>query len=257
MAKRKIEGTCCICGVTGPLTYEHIPPEAAFNDEAILEADVDQLIAAQTIQERDAVRKRKNQRGAGAHTLCASCNSNTGAWYVPAYIRWAQQGWKNLYHQEHRIHHRPFEIEPLLVAKQIMAMFASACGSDLFGSNPGLCRFVLNRDQSGLPPEFQIFAYYIHPFSSASRQSGITANLDLEDGASPSVYSEIAFPPFGYVLCLNRTRPPNERLVDITFMAHDSSKGERTLNLQLPPLPVNSFLPGDYRSQLQIDAAYR
>lgn len=30
MAKR-VKGTCCICGQEADLTFEHIPPRAAFN----------------------------------------------------------------------------------------------------------------------------------------------------------------------------------------------------------------------------------
>ena len=33
---RMQEGTCHICGTYGKLSYEHVPPQAAFNDKPIL-----------------------------------------------------------------------------------------------------------------------------------------------------------------------------------------------------------------------------
>lgn len=255
MGRRWVEGECCICGTFGRLTYEHIPPEAAFNDDAILEADVESLIAAQTIAERRNPPTRKNQRGAGRYTLCASCNSNTGARYVPSYLRWASQGWRNAYHFYPHVANQPFEIEPLAVAKQLMAMFASACGPGFFKKHPELVRFVLNRSETGLPPHIRLFAYYVHPNSSASRQSGITGNMNFEVSPQTYIYSEIAFRPFGYVMSLN-SPPPDPRLVDITSMA-SFSQGERlTFSLELPALQVNSFLPGDFRSDAEIDAGF-
>lgn len=253
MARRRKseDGVCSICGAFGLLTYEHIPPEAAFNDSRILEADIDALFAARSIAEMEAVPKRQNQRGAGNYTLCSRCNSNTGAWYVPAYIEWARQGWWNIHSNPGYIYNRPFEIEPLRVVKQVLAMFASACGPSFFEHEHALRRFVLNRDQTGLPRDVRLYAYYVHPDSRASRQSGITANMDITNPSGASVYAEIAFPPFGYVLCLN-SPPPDRRLVDISDMARSSLDERRTLSLHLPGLEVNSVLPADFRSDAAI-----
>jgi len=254
MARRSVEGTCCICGAVGPLTFEHIPPEAAFNNVRILEADVEQLLAAQTLEERRNPRTTQNQRGAGSYTLCARCNSNTGAWYVPAYIRWAQQGRRNTHPSPPYIFNRPFVIEPLPIAKQIMAMFASACGPSFFAGFSDLVRFVLNPSITGLSPEVRIFAYYVDPRSRASRQSGITGNMNIDTGVT-YVYAEIAFQPFGYVLCVN-SPPPHRGLLDISFMADAAPGEERTLTLPLPGLQVNSVLPADFRTEREIEQAY-
>ena len=255
MGRRQVEGNCAICGSFGPLTFEHIPPEAAFNDTVVFRADIESLIAAQTIAERKNPRTRRSQRGAGGHTLCASCNNNTGTWYVPAYLRWAKQGWQNAYGSLPYLIHRPFEIEPLPVAKQLMAMFASACGAAFFQGRPELTRFVLNPSINGLPPDVRLYAYYVHPHSRASRQTGITSSLNLDVSSRIHVNAEIAFPPFGYVLAL-RPPAPDPRLIDITFMA-DAAEGEiRTLSLKFPALQVNSMLPCDFRTDEEIDAGF-
>jgi hypothetical protein len=36
MAKQKRHGTCHLCGCNGQLSFEHVPPEAAFNDHKVL-----------------------------------------------------------------------------------------------------------------------------------------------------------------------------------------------------------------------------
>ena len=175
---------------------------------------------------------------------------------MPAYLRWAQQGWRNAYDSFPVLMHRPFVIEPLPIAKQLMAMFASACGPRFFEKRTELPRFVLNRSQTGLPPDIRLYAYYVHPRSSASRQSGITGNLNLEEPVRSHTFSEIAFRPFGFIMCLH-SPAPDPRLLDITFMAHASEGEQRTLSLPLRPLEVNSYLPADFRSDAEIDAAFQ
>ncbi len=254
---RKVIGQCCICGNEGQLSYEHVPPEGAFNERTILEADIDYLIRAQSFEEAQNPPTKQNQRGAGRHSLCISCNQLTGGWYVPAYIEWAKQGWQHIYGTPGRLTRQPFEIEVLPVGKQILAMFASACGPSLFKNLPELPRLILNREQAGSPDSIRLFAYYIHPDSSAARQSGITSNLDLDDGGNAKVYAEIAFSPFGYVLSLGNTDPPDQRLVDITFMLHTPARERRTLHLPLAVLEVHTMLPADFRSLDQVVAAYK
>src|SRR5258705_10110809 len=36
-------GVCHLCGETAELSFEHVPPEAAFNDQRILESDIHKL----------------------------------------------------------------------------------------------------------------------------------------------------------------------------------------------------------------------
>ena len=73
------------------------------------------------------------QRGMGAHTLCASCNSRTGSWYAPELIRWAQWGVRALRElppaeQEDRDPEKKMavvrfpEVHPLRFIKQTIAM---------------------------------------------------------------------------------------------------------------------------------------
>jgi hypothetical protein len=74
-------GKCCICGTEGEITFEHVPPSAAFNDHRIFEASVQSLVNGKwAVGEKIVDGKYKYvQRGARRHSLCGKCNSDTGS----------------------------------------------------------------------------------------------------------------------------------------------------------------------------------
>ncbi|MET4518119.1 hypothetical protein [Bradyrhizobium sp. I1.7.5] len=51
-------GVCHLCSVNGKLSFEHVPPEAAFNDQRILESDINKLLASQ-----DLINDLQNPKG--------------------------------------------------------------------------------------------------------------------------------------------------------------------------------------------------
>lgn len=199
---------------------------------------------------------RQNQRGAGKYSLCTLCNNNTGSWYVPAYVEWAKQAQLHI-ELSHTKSDVGFDIEPLPVIKQIIVMFASACGDSLLDAAPALRKFVLSPEERGMPTEVRVFAYLLSPLSNSSRQSGISALLNLDTPASPQIFAEIAFPPLGYLLHPTGTVPRDPRPFDISFMANAEFGERRRLHLPLPILEVNSILPSDFRSLGEIETAFR
>jgi 5-methylcytosine-specific restriction endonuclease McrA len=82
-------GICHICGFHKKLSFEHVPPSAAFNHQRILHIAFEKILASENLD--DIPGARVQQRGAGAYTLCESCNNNTGHWYASAYAGWAHQ----------------------------------------------------------------------------------------------------------------------------------------------------------------------
>ena len=90
MASTRATEQCRICGQRLLLTFEHTPPEAAFNDRrATLYGVADWLRRSEDGQTRGG---RVQQRGVGARTLCGRCNNTTGGWYAPELIRWIHAG---------------------------------------------------------------------------------------------------------------------------------------------------------------------
>ncbi len=249
------QGHCCICGTYGPLTFEHIPPEAAFNDQRMKLADIQRLLSNTDWESFENPRGGKfQQRGAGAYTLCGRCNSNTGHWYGAQYVTWAYAGMRHLGAVGSGSSLRlPFMITPLPVLKQIVAMFASACGPKFMDAYPELRQWLLNPRQSGVPDRLGIYCYFVGPDSRATRQSGVSGLMTL--GGGNAVFAEIAFPPFGYLMCLD-SRPLDGQLKDITFFGQFGLKEFRDIYLRVPVREVNSVFPGDFRTMEQIHTEY-
>jgi len=249
--KKMQSGECHICGDFGPLSFEHVPPQAAFNDRPLLAHAIDEIL------EKGSYQKNKGkicQRGAGSYTLCQRCNNDTGAWYGKHYVNWVNQGMRilsaskgapTLYYN--------FLIFPLAIIKQILCMFFSVNSVGFSENNPELVRFVLDKKLKYLPHKIKIFLYYsIH---SNIRQAGVMGKMNIIDDKKSSIFSEITFPPFGYILTFDR--PPHKDMLEITHFSNFGYNDFKSLFIKIPVLPVINLFPGDYRTQNEIDKDYQ
>ena len=109
------EGICRLSGYDKELSFEHIPPESAFNDQPLLFQTMQNLLQGHS--------HRKFRRGIGEQSLCVSCNSNTGGWYGNSFADWSRQGLEGLDKLgDKSLFSLPYYIKPLNVIKQIMVM---------------------------------------------------------------------------------------------------------------------------------------
>ncbi len=247
MSRIKVEGQCAICGRIGVLSYEHIPPEAAFNDRRILEADIKEAIERGLAKSPDNLKGKIKQRGAGNYTLCGQCNSQTGHWYGGAYVDFVQSVYCI---PEVSPCFSRLEIsilcKPQNILKQIVAMFCSACGPDFAQKNASVSRYLLNREETYFLPSLSIYlAFFDKKNSGAARQSGLSALLNLDAGESKA-YAEISFPPFNIIMTVD-SGSPDARLFDITWFQRYKYNEKALVSLELWNLPVNNYLPCDYR----------
>jgi len=251
---KKIEGNCYICGDNGPLTFEHVPPRAAFNDRPIIRGKFEDAI---NLGPEPLIKGKKEQRGLGDYTLCGRCNTTTGDWYASDFIEWTFQGYQLLDCSEGVLTLAyPFQIFPLRVIKQIVTMFFSVNGPTFRESHPDLVRFVLNKERKYLDPKISIYTYLMSE-GSAIREMGITGTgIFKEDKMiQTSVLSELSFPPLGYVMTFG-TNPPDERLVEISHFSRYDYNDWRIMFLKIPALPVHMHIPGDYRTKKEIVEDY-
>lgn len=240
-------GECCICGGIGKLTFEHVPPRAAFNDHRIFEADIEKLLEGKWAPGEKPTDGAYKQKGAGRHSLCGKCNNDTGAWYGEPYVQVAKQAMYLLYRSQGNLSLAyPYWMYPLRFLKQVATMFFSACGPGLQQKNPELARFVLNRDTRQLPDKFQFFAYLHHPQSAAIRQSGLTGVA--KGTGKQHLFSEIAFPPFGLIMSVDGHPPIDHRLCNITHLSQYGYRAWDIIYMQMPVLHVTTVLPGDFRT---------
>lgn len=247
MGRRKHSGNCRICGRDGPLSFEHIPPEAAFNDKAVVRTTIEELERADLDHAR--IRGKIQQRGRGAYTLCSWCNSVTGHWYGTAFVHWASQALRVMHLRlDSPEIYLPFFIFPLRVIKQILCMFASQADGLAYRSRPSLRRFLLDPNNREFDLDIRIFMYL--NVGRLFRSMGMTVLGDLQHHTR-SLLTETSFPPFGYVLTI-RSPPPDKRLVEITHFTSYRYNDWKDLWLRIPFLPVNTWVPGDYRTLEQV-----
>src|SRR5215204_1076611 len=149
MGKRTQTGKCHICGKNGELSFEHVPPEKAFNNKAV------------EIKPFEGGKGRIQQRGMGAFTLCKKCNNDTGRWYASNFVKFCHMGMEIL----QRSNGNPkliylYQLYPLRIIKQIITMMFSA-NSDVFGEkHPDLVKFILNKTRKYLNPRYRFWLYY-------------------------------------------------------------------------------------------------
>jgi len=240
-------GICHICGIHGPLSFEHIPPKAAFNNRPVVRLSFDEAF---TLGPDAKPKGKTDQKGMGGYTLCERCNNNTGSWYGNHFVEWCYQGMATLV----RAGGNPSLIYlnyvfPLPILKQIVTMFFSVNSSDFQRHHPDLVRFVLNREARFLPPIYRFFVYY--NIEGLSRSMGIMALSNIKSG-NVSLMSEITYPPFGYVMTIN-SEPSDKRLFEITDFAKLKYNEFKVMELKLPVLPTHGPAPGDYRSKKQFE----
>lgn len=245
-------GICRLCGKQGVLSFEHTPPQAAFNKERVLEMDAKKILQdLQNLQSNlDKPVGLTVQKGSGGYTLCIPCNSNTGDWYASNYIAFARQGMSvadALGSNQGAAAN--YKISPLNVLKHIVLMFLTANPPEFASENSDLVGFVNDRNSQTLPRKHK---FYIALCDMAvikfTRQSGMT--YLLKDGVE-HLFSEIAYHPF-VLLYSKDSQRPDGRLQKINYFRHYKYGEQVEIDLQLFSLPIVSPLPADYRTYSQI-----
>jgi hypothetical protein len=246
MAKVPTIGPCHICGEVKPLTDEHVPPRAAFNDKRTITINFD---TAMTLGPDIEPKGKHNQGGVKFKTLCERCNNLTGRWYGEAFVDWCYRGADILQKTEGKpslitVYHA----FPLRVIKQIITMFFSVNSTKFREVHPYLEDFVLSKEKRYLPPQYHVYVYY--NLAGLFRYHGVGAVGNFNGGVH-SVFSEITYPPYGYVLSL-KSLAPDKRLYEITHFARYGYMDFRDIEMRPPVLPTDSPLPGDYRTKEQM-----
>jgi hypothetical protein len=249
MASGTPDGPCKLCLAEGKLTFEHIPPEAAGNDQKVISAAFEEWFSPTKWTGKGA----QQQRGAGDHTLCADCNNRvTGRWYVPEYVKWAQAALGLLQSIPPEAKMAELEINggfPLRFIKQVVAMLFSVNSIEFAQKNRELAKFVLERDAVGLPEGHEVYLALVR--GRMMRGVGLAGVLDTASGNSYGI-TEVAFPPFGHSMRIGEITPePLGRITEFATVGYDD---RRKVVLRVLVGEVFSPYPGDYRSKAEIEA---
>ncbi|OWW21747.1 hypothetical protein AYR66_21895 [Noviherbaspirillum denitrificans] len=147
----------------------------------------------------------------------------------------------------------PFRLYPLRIIKQIIAMSFSVNAPEFRLRVPYLEQFGLNKELRHLPPDLRVLTGYT--INGHIRSTGASGILD-GSGVAPQLYtvSEIAFPPFCFVLTLN-CPCPDRRMIVISAFATCGYYEVQSLDLRMPVLPIHSAYPTDYRTPQEVAKA--
>jgi hypothetical protein len=252
---------CRICRIKAKLSYEHVPPRAAFNDEPTTVYRFDDWLNCS--EEGTLPGGRIEQRGAGAHTLCERCNNNTGSWYGTELKRAANTGAKLLMEMplkeldrllEHRWAQVPLKQSetgphPLRFIKQIVTMLLATSPPELTLNHPEIGDFVLDRTRTGLSDRYRFYlALYAGPYA---RTTGVVPAFDWKRDRQDT-FVEVAWPPYAYVMTID-SDPDAVETVDITPMADIGYNQRADIDLELLVGFGHTAIPVDYRTSAMIE----
>lgn len=252
---RVVMGECCICGKNGSLSLEHVPPQAAYNKERVVE------YALSDVVHKTGAKGRTRQGGIGQHTLCDQCNNDTGSWYGNEYVTWARIGqaiiqeWQKNGQTEGMV--TLLKGYPLRFLKQVVTCFFSVVGAPGGGSfarnNPALVKFVQDKYEQELP-DYRFFVD-LYPLASGQNTSlrrypiaaKISVVMDAQRNIIPvtsSVFHEFTHPPFALAMTTDLT------FFGATDITHFKNYGyDNCVDVALPLriIPSTSYLPGAFR----------
>jgi hypothetical protein len=265
MSKRKnIIGRCRICGREGKLSFEHVPPQKAYNQEITVEYKLESWVR------KERIKGKQRQGGIGEYTLCEQCNPDTGSWYGNEYVKWASIGFDVL----NTLGRNPDilsgkstlavvlkSVYPLRFLKQVITCLFSVISispnSNFADNNPDLVRFVLDRYETDLPETYQFFLKLYRKPSKLRRipiAGKLTVSYDKDKSGNiisstirsqpPSIFSEIAHPPFALVMTYGTPFPGATNITHfINFKYDECVDLVLPLNIGLGLTPY----PGSYQ----------
>lgn len=240
MRKTEKFGRCKICNEERKLSFEHIPPKAAFNDKAIFSQGYEHLY-----NENSYVygKKMSNKKGFGKYSLCESCNKLTGDWYARDFAQFCSQGMAQLTYERKPYSNVTFNfsIKPLNILKQITVMLMANEGTNCFQQNQQLKDFVLNKESKILPENFDVYLYC----SLSNKKKILGYSMGGNKSGLIMIGAEINFHPFGYLLIIKSSATKIEIPCINSFLDYDYNE-EKIFSISLPYLKIEKPIIGIY-----------
>lgn len=249
--KNKEIGECCICGNKGELSFEHVPPEAAFNKQTVIHAK-DYYSASNKRAYLANPNGPQSQRGIGGYSLCIECNPKTGGWYGRAYVELAKLVNDKLEKNSSSPINISAKIYPLRILKQVITCFFSVNGPlSNYTKSSDLADFVLDKDLQNI----SLDKMRIYMFATRSGRSRANSFMykDIVGSDRQSYFSEYVSAPLGFILTLNYLSPLEEDLYDITHFSKFGYSEKTKLDMTLTVKEIYSAFGGDYRTKQELE----
>lgn len=251
------KGICHICGKNTELTFEHLPPNKAYNDHKVKVINgVDYIGRNQLPWDYSGVKYEYSQKGSGLLSICEKCNNCTGKWYGNEYIKFSNSVLKFLLDNEKDIDKaNAYEFKfkdfyPLRFLKQVVSMFASIFYEETVPNDKELQRFILDRDYNVLNPlKYRITMYVLKTPKNA--WFGNTAMINIYTKSIKEI-SVLDLFPLGFEFEFNPIGEPNN--LDITQFANNYGYYDKCdITMVVYARERNGIFPGDYRTKEEIE----
>lgn len=252
---RRAVGHCRLCGRSGKLTYEHIPPRSAGNSKPRRFISAFEILRSSNVSVFPKRGSKIQQRGSGVYVLCDECNrllSHRG--YVEEYREfvWAAATAmgefggglpdNEVFPQD--VHLQVERLSPGLIIRQALAMLICASGSaQLTSVFPQLRECVLDMKPVDLPIGMSLHLGLVA--GPRGRLCYPVVAID-RDARTWEVVMEATFAPFSWLLRVSDS-PPNMSLADVSGWTSLPPNEVRSIDVPTQVGFVFGPMPLDYR----------
>ena len=202
-------GICQICGTYCKLSFEHIPPENALNNNRT------KVYVGEEAVKRYKGEKayyKNQQQGMGKYSLCESCNNNTGTWYATVYNDIAKEVAYALYKMNPLKHGEIFafstrKFPALAFVKQVITMFCSLLPYSEV-KRLGFDEFLLNKESNAIDKSLFDLRIYLTHKNVGQLMVGPTILGSISNtGPKATTCCDLGAYPFGFILNLTPENP--------------------------------------------------
>jgi hypothetical protein len=243
---REPETKCHLCLREVPLSKEHVPPRAAFNDERRVWERFNpwpDRTATGVRTARKQVLRETWQAGFYVQTFCGGCNSRTGAESAAEYVSFVRElACSPRLFEPHegkrvmRVHQ-----DTLLIARQIAVMILAVERVE-FGALHADLRAFARGELAGIVPPFRVLAFLVPNRPEAGTISRAQYRMHYARSGLAAMAGEVSMFPFGFVYAFeleHRYRPT--AFGDISHWFSGSNNAERA-NAWLETSPAITVL---------------
>ena len=262
--KKKLIGVCALCGKEKELTFEHLPPNKAFNFAPAKPVKGEDFIHAFADTNRapwdlTGLRYQNQQKGMGAYSLCQTCNNLTGTWYGDSYVDFAKRidfllikeglmGQKSAEFVVKKIH-------PQRIIKQFISIFCSI-NRDIYDDPrmSELREFVLDKNAVSLDKgKYKVCMYLTS--GGLTKYCGLTVLLETngKGNIESRCLSEFCSYPLGFLVYFDLKEDEPFLGTDITTFSDYQYEDVADFQISAPIFENNSWIPEDTRSKDEIE----
>lgn len=260
LPQRRVRGGCRICGEVHHLTFEHIPPKSAGNNQTVRSVPLDRWITDGAPGQFPRHGWTQQQKGTGGYVLCGRCNNFTGRHYVPDFVEFANAAialmaregiWTlpDVAADASTIEFTAQGIRPGVLARQVLTMLLAVSGSPEVAAQRPLTRRIILEDYPAALSDLRMFMTLYRGPGIRVLPTSAMFSLAVRE---PQTVVEVAFPPFAFVGLLSGPADPKFG-AEISDWTELPSPMTANVLLRPPIASGHTPFPADYRSLTRIN----